>query len=283
MGPGLLVLVFRREDLLQSGFDPYVSETKKQQRTLIVSLGLLALVLLLGFGIRALGVQRQQGSPALSKAVPEAPPVLAQRTAEAAPALPIPAEKPVTMPQDIYDWLEHLRRTDEKRKDLSSKQIGELMGALAKMQSSRMTGMLESILGEGEDPETVREAGRANLEIDTVAKRKAWDDLQAEFLAFPAPAECLAIQNSYSQSLGETGGMMFEILDSLRKSQDDPEGAIAALTRMKGTSSERIDTLSRDADRGVQDVCDKYKTRKWFSLAEDVGGGIMGQLGGLGL
>ncbi len=267
---------------MQTHTDPYASESKKQKKILFVSLGLLAVILLAGFGLQAFAIQRQKSSPALAKVVPVAPPVLAQKHEET-PVLQAPIEKPVTMPQDIYDWLEHLRRTDEKRKDLSSKQIGELMGALAKMQSSRMSGMLDSILGDDTDPEKVRNAGRVNLEIDTRAKRQAWDDLQTDFLSYPAPAECIPIQNSYAQSLTETGGMMFEILDSLKKSGDDPEGAIAALTRMKGTSSERIDTLAKDADRGVGEVCDRYKTRKWFSVAEDVGGGIMGQLGGLGL
>ena len=75
--------------------------------------------------------------------------------------------------------------------------------------------------------------------------------------------------------------MIIEILTAVESAGESPERAIAALTAMQGTSSERIDELAKQTDSQVQQICDKYKTRKWFSVASDVGSGLLGRIGGL--
>jgi len=42
---------------------------------------------------------------------------------------------------------------------------------------------------------------------------------------------------------------------------------------MKGESAEGIDAAGAKTDRLVGEICDKYKTKKWFSIDKDIGAG----------
>lgn len=186
------------------------------------------------------------------------------------------------MPDDIYIWLEHLRKTEELRKSLAADQVGDLTVMMTRMKTSSITDAMKSLFTEEESPIPLDGAApdKNSLVVDAKSKREEWKKLNDYFLSYPPPAECAPIQASYTQALGETGAMIVEILDAVSLASESPEQAIAALTKMQGTSGGRIDTLAKQTDDQVGDICRKYETRKWFGISGDVGGGFMSKLGG---
>lgn len=253
--------------------DPYRSEGKKRMLALSIGAGALVLLLAVVGGVNALGLTGKR-SPAVLAQEGAPPPAVLPDVQTSNPVLPDEAKG---MPEDVRNWLEHLRRTEDKRRSLSSEQIASLTTAMAKMNSSRITGLIDQILGDG--TETPEQPVAEALHLDTQDKRAQWQQLRQEFMQVPPPADCVGIQASYNETLGETSAMIMEVLTALEGASDDPEAAIAALTKMQGTSSERIDVVAKETDSQVQTVCDKYDTRKWFSISSDIGGGIMGKLG----
>ena len=270
--------------------DPYASQSKKSLIALGFGVGILVALLLFGGGLYALGLlgpkpvsalnaagQQQSVLPAVGKqesvlpAIPIAP----------EPALPKPQEA-IRMPDDIYNWLEHLRKTEELRKSLSADQIGELTVMMTRMKTSSITDAMKSLFTEEESPIPFdpNQPDKDSLIVDAREKREEWKKLNDYFLSYPPPAECVPIQASYTQALGETGAMIVEILDAVNMASESPDKAVAALTKMQGTSGGRIDILAKQTDEQVGDICRKYETRKWFGISGDVGGGFMSQLGG---
>lgn len=267
----------------QAPIDPYALETRRNTLALGIGIGVLVALLLVGGGLVALGLFGPKGQTATAQTPLDTPVVLPQAGQPVAPALPIEKPKDVAMPDDIYAWLEHLRITEEKRKSLSGDQMGDLLVMLTKLKSGG--GIMDALYGIfGDDrenaPVDIPESKSESVQTDAARKRKDWQALQDFFQSYPPPSECIPIQASYSQALGETSGMMMEVLDAIDIAKDDPQAAIAALTKMQGTSSARIDTLAKQTDGQVQDICDKYKTRKWFGINSDFGGGLMNQIGG---
>ena len=285
---------------MQTGTDPYRQENKRTVIAVAVGLGLLLLVLLLGGGLASLGLfggsnagvtgKQGQGSASLlplnrdgtnsvlSKSGSIAEPSLPQVSDDPAPALPIPENTP--MPADVREWLEHLRKTDARRKKMASSQIGDMLAMMAKMQTAGIADAMKGLFGD-EDASSQPEDKVQTFTLNVEKKKSEWKELEQFFLSVRAPSECIPVQASYSQALGETRAMIIEILTAVESAGESPERAIAALTAMQGTSSERIDELAKQTDSQVQQICDKYKTRKWFSVASDVGSGLLGRIGGL--
>jgi hypothetical protein len=270
--------------------DPYASQSKKSLIALGFGVGILVALLVFGGGLYALGLMGPKPNSALT-AVGDQNSVLPavgnqQTVLPAIPTVPEPAlPKPqvaIRMPDDIYNWLEHLRKTEELRKSLSADQIGELTVMMTKMKTSSITDAMKSLFTADESPIPIDENApdKDSLLLDAKKQREEWKKLNEYFLSYPPPAECVPIQASYTQALGETGAMIVEILDAVNLASESPDKAVAALTKMQGTSGGRIDTLAKQTDEQVGDVCRKYETRKWFGISGDVGGGFMSQLGG---
>jgi len=266
--------------------DPYAAETKRNALALGIGIGVLVALLVIGGGLAALGLFGPKGQTTVAQAPADTPAVLPQAASPNTPALPMtPMEKPkeVAMPDDIYRWLEHLRITEERRKSLSGDHMGDLLVMMTKMKAGGgIMDALHGLFGDDREnaPVDIPESKAETVQTDAAQKRKDWQALQDFFLSYPPPSECSPIQASYAQALGETSAMMMEVLDAIEMADQNPEAAIAALTKMQGTSSGRIDTLAKQTDDQVQDICDKYKTRKWFSINADFGGGMMNQFGG---
>lgn len=261
--------------------DPYSQQIQRSSLALGIGIGAVAVLIAVGGGMFALKLFGNRGGAGLSRVVAPQPATAVPRETEPVLAEPKPPE--VKMPDDIYSWLEHLRITEEKRKRLATDQMGDLLVTMSQIQSG---GAIMDAIGSifGSDPENspvdVPQSKVNRVAEEAENKRKDWKDLKNFFLSIPPPAECAPIQASYAQCLGETGGMMMEILDAVALADRDPQAAIGALTRMKGQSSKRIDALGRQTDGQVQDICDKYQTRKWFTIESDFGGGVLGKIPG---
>lgn len=190
------------------------------------------------------------------------------------------------MPADVRAWLEHLERTEDERVRLSKKQIGGLLGKMMGMGLSGASfddlvaeafGEESKGAGQSYDP-----AKRTQLEISAADVRKSWRELNTFFNSVQPPSECVPIKNSYEQCLGETGAMVMDVLEALEQSHSDASSALGTVIQMMGTSEGKIDVFGKQSDRLVRDICHKYETFKWFSIAGDIGGGLGSLGGGLG-
>ncbi len=197
-----------------------------------------------------------------------------------------PAPENTEMPADIKAWLEHLEKTERERRRLSMRQIGSFTATMAGLQMGDAMKMLEEIAGSdpnsNEDPQ---ETSAVAVHKEFEQARTDWRNLRDQFNAMPPPAECEPIRQAYEVALSETSGMMGDLMGSVEKAlaSDDPQAkkdVVADLYEMKG-ASEVIDQAGKKTDGLIQEICDKYKTKKWFGIAEDFGGGG-GMMGGMG-
>ncbi len=44
---------------------------------------------------------------------------------------------------------------------------------------------------------------------------------------------------------------------------------------MQDTSARSVDQYFAESDEQLAQICDKYNTRKWFSISPDLGGGLL--------
>jgi len=246
------------------------------------------LIGLLGSGITGLG--RGFGD-AVTKATTPLSPAVTRAVVD--PSAPVTgaglAGAPVTMdpmtvkkmPAHILDWLKHLERTEKKRSDLATNEVSELLRQMTMLSGVGSTErVMNDLLKEGADVETSDPA--KEISEQGQGHKKDWKDLIAFFDSVPPPTECVPIRNAYAQCLGETSAMYTEILNIMGSIGDDPKAAVADLMKMQGKSNDRIDVAGRQTDRQVQEICDEYDVRKWFTVNTDIGGGVGAALSGLG-
>lgn len=257
--------------------DPYAANGRKNLAWLAAgALGLLLAVWLGAGAAGVLGVGRS-AAPGLEGRPRDPGPATEARGQEPAPSLD--QTGPTPMPADVRAWLEHLEAIEARRKRLAEDQVAGLMVTMAQLQGlGGAEKMLGDLLGESDGESQPETTPAQDVAVATEAKRADWDELKADFEAVPPPQECLALRGSYAQALGETGKMILDVFEAMDGAASDPQQAIAALNRLRGTSADRIDAAAGEADRRLGEICDKYETRKWFSVSKDFGGGA----GGLG-
>jgi hypothetical protein len=254
--------------------DPYADQAEKQKKLMIWGAVGAVVLLLLGVGIGVLAARKGPDTAVLVKPEKPAPPVMAAKADPAPPVLP--ADN--AMPKDVLDWLEHLRKTDAE----SATAARGLVGPLLKMAVINPTTMgLSQEQMFGEDGPAVEKPPTQNLEKEVEKNRTEWARIRDFYHQLPPPAECAAIAAEYETVVSEKELMTTEIMKKVQDASTDPQGAIDALTKSYGTSSTRIDAAAKRADALVQQICDKYKTRKWFSLDADPLGGLMPSVGGM--
>lgn len=228
-----------------------------------------------------LGLYGQKDKPVLQATAQPAPAVM-QRTTQPAPPVMQQTQRPpvkIEMPADVRAWLEHLERIERQRVAISKEQLGAMLVEMTMMQGAGVAEAMKSLANPDPDaPEPTPPARRFAGRINNL--KQNWNQLISDFGSLPPPQECVPIRNDYDQALRETGGMMFDIMEAIDLASTDPTAAVQKLTSMQGTSGQRIDTAAVATDKGVQAVCDRYETRKWFSITGDVGGGMMGKIGG---
>lgn len=183
------------------------------------------------------------------------------------------------MPDDIRRWLEHLQKVEQARTALAASQLTDSVRTLTGLQAGDITHAGDES-SDDKATETRKQNERAQrVGGDMQTMQQAWRTLLNAFDSVPAPAECASIKSNYDQVISQTGSMIMEIVGHIKSASNDPQSAISALTAMQGTSKSKIDVPARASDKGVENVCRKYDTVKWFDIASDVGGGTMSQLG----
>lgn len=228
--------------------------------------GLIALLLLL-LALLALFLMRPQEE------------ILAQPAPRQRPVMRQTAPAPVQMPQEVYDWLEHVRLIEEDKQKLLADQKAKAMSFMTKL--SALGSLAGAVQEDGSvDVDNIQSpAQMAQEKIEDF--RPAWKTLIEDFESFYPPEECRPVFDAYSAALSEIAGQAGDVSDVLRDLSGNTEDALAKLFAMQGQGSTAIDDNLDDADKQVGAICGKYKTDKWFRIQSDRGGGaIFGQLGG---
>jgi hypothetical protein len=244
-------------------------------------------------GPTLLSAQTEDGTPILvatndttntsalsAQAVTDSPPVLQARTEGPPAALQSLAPTKTGMPADVRDWLEHLRKTEERRASIATDQVSEALTMLTSMQGGGDLSSIAGLSGDedgstyGSNKPTAQQAAQTDEGM-----RQQWVSLLSFFNSKKAPAECVTMRNQYDQVVRETGTMIMEIIDIAQNASADTKGAISRLQSMMGKSKNRIDVPAAKVDDGVKEICRKYDTTKWFDIKPDFGGGLTQKLG----
>jgi hypothetical protein len=180
----------------------------------------------------------------------------------------------LVMPDDIRAWLEHLHQTEIARVDITNKQLADSEVERAKDNVAGGYSGLESALDGIDDPNSQLKSPVDGLARMIKAMHDMVADLKKKFDDYPAPTECVPIQAAYDQALGEEASELGDLGDHLAA------GDVAKLQSMQGESTSGIDAAGAKTDRLVGEICDKYDTKKWFSINKDIGpGGVFAMPG----
>lgn len=190
-----------------------------------------------------------------------------------APVAPPPSNA-TSMPEEVRNWLEHLRVTEQRRQALTREQLSGAMITMAVLRSGagRMQDLMDDPFGESR-PNYEREASQVKSDFRQI--QATWTELDRFFASVPPPQECQPIANEYHLVLRNTGQMIGELLRQLERAEQDPQAAISALMAMQGQSSERIDKPAVRTDAMIFNICERYGVRKWFEVKSDFGGGML--------
>ena len=211
----------------------------------------------------------------------QTPPVLQSTPVTAPPILEAKAPPKIEMPADVREWLEHLRRTEQKREQVANDQVSQAIVMLMTLKGVGDLGAINGLLDDGDEGNARKDPGAPNkVAQDANRMKNEWIRLIQTFNSRKPPAsECVAMRNSYDQVLRETGNMIQEIIGIVANVGDNPMAAVGKLQSMIGTSSNRIDTYAQRVDQAVADICKKYETEKWFSIKKDIGDSLVTKLG----
>lgn len=185
-----------------------------------------------------------------------------------------------TMPQDIYDWLDHLRQTEDKKNELSREQTSKVMIEMTKLNGlGGAYGSLDN--NDNLDPDKLQDP-KERLGEKLGDLRDPWRDLIKYFESVPPPAECVDLARTYDQALDEVSGEMGDLGDALGNSGgSDPQDMITKLQKLEGQSTGTIDKYFSVSDDMVANLCNKYNTTKWFKIQADPGSSMTSGMGSL--
>ncbi len=266
--------------LAKNGAPPLSPPNPRRNTLLTVVFALILLLVALGVGLAGLLRANAQAPPSgVTVARADAPPPsLLEVQKDAGSGVLKRNQK--GMPLDIREWLEHLERVEKRRRDLSLHQIGSFMATMTTLQVAGVQDMLKDLMGDPTEMESNPKPSSADkVHAEVEQARDDWRKLREEFESKPPPSECIPIRAKYEIALRETSGMMMDLMDALDRamSSNDPEEMkriVSELYGMKGKSAP-IDQAGGETDALVSDICRKYETHKWFSIARDIGGGGM--------
>jgi len=260
---------------------PLSADVRKRNTWLAAGIG-AAIILLLLFGLKATGVLNfGQKPPDLSTLTARGQlPNTNLLSAEGKGSKPSLQATQITMPKDLYDWLEHLRRCEQKKEAITGEQNQQLRELQSEMQGADGLTSAEDVQKMSDpDYNSFPTLDKATAMLNQL--QPDWVALKKRFDSVPPPEECKPIAQAYDdglQSIIDTfasiekivGGIDLTSKGSIQGSADDVKDI--GLHHRRG-----IDGNFEDTDNLVQDICDKYQTRKWFKI--DAHGGSAGLMG----
>ncbi len=255
-------------------------DTRRRNTILAVVTGVLILIALL-LGLNAAGILHLGGKSDAQKAL-QATGSSPANILQAKGTGPDPSLKAMkkTMPDDIYNWLNHLARIEKKKQALTNKELlqarelqGELQGAGGLTSAKDVDNLSDP------DYNSFPSIDKATAMIKEL--QPDWIALKQEFESVPPPMECKPIAEQYSIALGniiDTFSSIEQLIGGVSLTDQAQMKSSTDQARAIGHDHRRgIDGSFEKTDSLVQDVCDKYETKKWFKI--DAHGGTGGILG----
>jgi hypothetical protein len=252
----------------------------KKNNALAIGAGLLALVAATVMGAGALGLLKLPGQ------LPGGHQLMATATLPK----PVLQKQAIGMPQDVEDWLNHLKETERRKRLLTSRQYTEFSQMPAMMQLGVTTP--EQVQKLTDPDQTLDTTPQNDALQDLVANAKpAWYRLNDFFMSKTAPPECVTIQQNYSLGLCQIGDTMSDLANVVKSIDptsanlnSDVQSGKQDVYQIQQTHRETIDDSFKKALYGVDDVCKKYGKTRWFDIDASGGGsGILGDyVGGSG-
>lgn len=183
------------------------------------------------------------------------------------------------MPDDIYAWLQHLQRCDMLKRDLTERANIELQTLIPQLKGA--DGLTSAAdVDKMTDPDSnitaPPGADLVNSEIEKI--NSEWAQLKARFDKMPPPTACQPIADSYDAGISDTISTVGEISQILNGvNVNDPnlrqniDSSTNTLRGIGKNNTQGVDNMFAQTDMLVQQICDKYGVKKWFSI--DVSGG----------
>lgn len=279
------------------GYDPYAQQKKPLTGWLVAGGVLFAALIGFGFGTGFFGLLggskpalNQQGQPQAVLPQVSAPAPVFMQEAEVAPITPQEAKR---MPQEILDWLKHLEETEKRyHGHVQAKISGLAIDAAYGSATQGMSPKQYSGLAEG-DLDQLGQSGASEVGSNaTDAHKQRAEEILSFFKSLPPPPECVPIYQTYLVSMNETNVMIDGLADIFKQIGSGNDGSEQAVNSLKSKAGElqeilntnrsRVDSARKETDDLVRTLCQKYETRKWFSIPGDIGGGVASALAGMG-
>ncbi len=237
------------------------------------------------------GVLRDGDSPVppLLQQPGDAPPPILQMPGTVPPPALEDTTKKISMPKDIEDWLKWLEKIEKEKQALTAKEQTQMTTLIASLQGA--SGLTPQGVRDMADPDNVSNQAPAMDEARTIAKDmiESWSKLKRRFDTYPPPPDCVPIGNAFDNGLegmADNGKkieeMMGGVADKPEPGQDDADNAISGVKDVGQAHPHEVDKEFITTDELVQTICDKYDTRKWFSIdAHGGAGNVFSMPGGL--
>ena len=207
-------------------------------------------------------IPNPQQTPVLhAPAPPNGPQPNVLQTDVEKPPLKSPEKTPP--PPEVVAYLEHLKKVDETREALQSREVEVLLNMVPvamKAQYEKAFNMDEPE-GNASDMDSSAEISRAINQLN-----RDWQSLCQLFLSVQAPEPCANLAGEYYGALGEVIRQVTQVNQMLAKAQ------LGSLQVTKGKSGSIDDKLDA-ADRELGAVCSRYGIDKSFAIKSDRTGG----------
>jgi len=206
-----------------------------------------------------------------------APPPVLENTKEA-----------ISMPKDIEDWLKWLEKIEREKQQLTAREQTQLTTMIASLQGAG--GLTPAGVQSLADPDNTSTSAPAMDDAQRVAREmvKDWSALKRKFDTYPPPSECVPIGTAYDNGLAgmsDNANKLSDLLGGIAaKAEPNQDDANEAIGHAKGVGRDHphdVDTELKATDQLVQEICDKYNTRKWFSIDAHGGSGGMFSMPGM--
>lgn len=221
-------------------------------------------------------VKKPEGPSVLEAQPPkvEGPSVLEAQPPKIEGPSVVQSESPKPPPKHVVDWLEHLRRTEERRQRME-RNVAPVMSMLVQAMVARAAAMSGVAQGDFDKAEADYEREREKLRQGYQQRQREWAQLLQYFQSVPPPPECQALADAYFAGLSEYITSITQIEKSLI------ENDLSGLTGMLGSAQSELDARFARADEELSRVCEHYGIRKYFAigaqgteLIRSLGGGL---------
>ena len=168
-------------------------------------------------------------------------------------------EAPKPPPKHVVDWLEHLRKTEERRRRME-RNVAPVMSMLVQATLARAAALGGVAQGDLDKAEADYEREREKLRQGYQQRQQEWAQLLQYFRSVPPPPECQTLADAYFAGLSKYITNISQIEKSLI------ENDVGGLTGMLGSVQSELNALFARADEELTRVCEQYGIRKDFAI-----------------